>query len=240
MSIGSLGLAFVAGLLSILSPCVLPLLPIVFGTAASEHRAGPVALAGGVVLSFVGIGLFVGAIGYAIGLDSDVFRNAGALLMALVGLVLLAPPLQLRLVTAGGPISDWADRRFSIVRGRGLGGQFGIGLLLGAVWSPCAGPTLGAAIALAAQGASLGQVGATMLAFGFGAAIPQVGLGLISRHSMARWRERLLDGGKSAKAVLGAILVLLGLSIVSGFDKRIETVIVGASPEWLTSLTTRF
>ena len=74
MSIGALGLSFLAGLLSILSPCVVPLLPIVLGTAASEHRFGPVALAGGVTLSFVAIGLFVATIGFGMGLDSDAFR----------------------------------------------------------------------------------------------------------------------------------------------------------------------
>jgi cytochrome c biogenesis protein CcdA len=240
MSIGVFGLAFLAGVLSILSPCVLPLLPIVFGAAASEHRAGPLALASGVVLSFVSIGLFVGVIGYAIGLDNDVFRNAGALLMMLVGGVLFAPALQVRLATAGGPISDWADRRISSIQTRGLAMQFGVGFLLGAVWSPCAGPTLGVAIALATQGRSLVHVGATMLFFGAGAAAPLLGLGLISRQMLSRWRERLLSGGKAAKAALGAVLILVGLLIVSGLDKKLEAALVAASPAWLTTLTTTF
>ena len=240
MSASTLGLAYLAGLLSILSPCVLPLLPIVFGTAASEHRAGPLALAGGVALSFVAIGLFVATVGFAIGLDGDVFRTAASILMILVGIVLAMPTLQLRLATAGGPVSNWADQRINSIQSRGLGGQFAIGLLLGAVWSPCAGPTLGAASVLAAQGSSLGQVGATMLSFGIGAATPLVGIGLISRSALARWRDRLLSGGKSAKTILGLLLVLLGISIVSGFDKMLEAWLVDISPAWLTSLTTRF
>lgn len=81
MAFGAMGLAFVAGLLSILSPCVLPLLPIVFGTAASEHRSGPIALAGGVALSFVVIGLFVATVGFSLGLDGNLFRTAAAILM---------------------------------------------------------------------------------------------------------------------------------------------------------------
>ena len=74
MSIGTLGLAFLAGLLSILSPCVLPLLPIVLGAATSEHRLGPIFLAAGVALSFVAIGLFIATIGFGLGLDGDAFR----------------------------------------------------------------------------------------------------------------------------------------------------------------------
>ena len=113
MEFGSAGLAFLAGLLSILSPCVLPLLPIVLGTAAAEHRLAPAALAGGVALSFVAIGLVVATIGYGIGLDGDVFRIAAAVLMILVGTVLAVPTLQVSVATAGGPVSDWADRHLS-------------------------------------------------------------------------------------------------------------------------------
>jgi cytochrome c biogenesis protein CcdA len=156
MAIGTFGLAFLAGLLSILSPCVLPLLPIVLGAAASEHRIGPAALAGGVALSFVSIGLFVATAGFAIGLDGDVFRTFAAIFMIGIGVVLAMPTLQMRLAAAGGPISGWADEWINSVQPRGVSGQFGIGLLLGAVWSPCVGPTLGAASVLAAQGNSAG------------------------------------------------------------------------------------
>ncbi len=143
MALGSLGLAFLAGLLSVLSPCVLPLLPIVFGAAASEHRMGPAALAAGVVLSFVAIGLFVATVGFALGLDGDVFRTVGAILMIGVGVVLAMPSLQVRLATAGGPISNWADHRANAVQSRGPAGQFAIGLLLGAVWSSLRRPNAG-------------------------------------------------------------------------------------------------
>src|SRR5271156_2413651 len=106
MSSASLGLAFVAGLLSILSPCVLPLVPIVFATAASGHRYGPLALAAGVTLSFVAIGLFVATIGFSLGFDGGTFRVVGAALLIIAGLVLALPPLQARLALAGG--ASWA------------------------------------------------------------------------------------------------------------------------------------
>jgi cytochrome c biogenesis protein CcdA len=240
MTFGATGLAFLAGLLSILSPCVLPLLPIVFATAAGEHRGGPAALACGVALSFVAIGLFVATVGFGLGLDGDLFRTVAAALMIGIGAILMVPSLQMRLAAAGGPVSGWADSQIGAIKSRGLAGQFGIGLLLGAVWSPCVGPTLGAASVLAAQGASLGQVATVMMAFGIGTALPLVGIGLLSRQAMMRWRSRLIAGGKTAKILLGAILVLLGLMIVTGLDKRLETVLVDASPAWLTNLTTHF
>ena len=238
--IATLGLAFLAGLLSILSPCVLPLLPLVLGAAASEHRWGPVALAAGLALSFVSIGLFVATIGFSVGLDGGVFRTAGAILLLTIGVVLIVPRLQAGFAVAAGPASNWAEQRFSGFSKAGLWGQFGVGLLLGAVWSPCVGPTLGAASVLAAQSRDLGRVALTMALFGIGAAMPLLLLGLLSRETIMRWRGMLTGAGAAAKSSLGLILVVTSLAVLLGLDKAIETALVDASPEWLTTLTTRY
>ena len=240
MSSTTLGLAFLAGLLSILSPCVLPLVPIVFGTAASEHRLGPLALAAGVTLSFVAIGLFLATVGFSLGIDGGAIRVAGAVMLIVAGLVLASPPLQTRLALAGGAVGGWADGPMRGLSSRGLGGQFGVGLLLGAVWSPCAGPTLGAATVLAAQSGHTGGAALTMASFGVGAAVPLALAGLASRSVFVRWRGALLNGGKSLKFLMGLALVVIGVGIVSGLDRQVETWLVAASPEWLTRLTTRF
>lgn len=231
-------LALAAGALSILSPCVLPLLPIILGTAVAEHRLGPAALALGLALSFTAIGLFVATIGFAIGLDGGVFRLVGAGLMAALGIVLIAPALQTQLAVAGGPLGDWAQRRFGTVDGKGWTGQFFVGLLLGAVWSPCVGPTLGAASVLAAQGRDLPQVALTMALFGLGAALPLLLLGMLSRSAMMALRGRLMTAGKRAKQALGALLLGAALFIATGTDKAVETWLVDVSPAWLTALTT--
>lgn len=236
----TLGLAFLAGILSVLSPCVLPLLPLVLGAAASEHRLGPAALAAGLALSFVAIGLFVATIGFSLGLDTDVFRTVAAVLLVLLGLVLIVPAAQTRLAVAAGPVSNWTENRFGGFSTTGLLGQFGVGLLLGAVWSPCVGPTLGAASLLASQGRDLGTVALTMFLFGVGAALPLVVLGTLSREVLVRWRERMMSAGKGLKAALGLILVVSGAVILSGYDKALETTLVNASPGWLTALTTSF
>lgn len=138
------------------------------------------------------------------------------------------------------PLSAWIEARFGGAQGVGLLGQFGIGLLLGAVWSPCVGPTLGAASVLAAQGKDIAQVALTMMLFGLGAAVPLLVLGTLSREVMMAWRGGIAGAGRTGKAVLGAALVLIGVLILSGADKRLETVLVQHSPEWLTRLTTRF
>jgi cytochrome c biogenesis protein CcdA len=240
MATSSLVLAFIAGVLSILSPCVLPILPVVLGAAASDHKLGPVALVTGLSISFVTIGLFIATVGHSIGLNEEVFRYVAAVLIITIGAVLLLPALQTRLAVASGPITNWTDQRFGNIRGSGLSGQFWIGVLLGAVWSPCVGPTLGAASLLAAQGRDLPQVSITMFAFGVGAALPLLALGLFSREAVMRWRNQLLSAGRSVKVALGLLFVAIGALVLSGFDKSIETELVNASPQWLTDLTTRF
>lgn len=237
---GSLGLALLAGIVSTLSPCVLPLLPLVLGAASSEHRLGPLALTAGLALSFTVIGLFVATIGFGIGLDTAVFRAVAAMAMVTVGVVLLVPAFQVRLATAAGPVSGWIEGRGRGLRTSGAPGQFALGLLLGAVWTPCVGPTLGAASLLAARGESLGAVALVMATFGIGAALPLLVLGQVSRAAMLRLRDRLTRAGQGGKTILGGLLLLVGLLVLSGLDKQVEAALVNASPDWLTNLTTRF
>jgi cytochrome c-type biogenesis protein len=232
--------AGLAGVLSTLSPCVLPILPIVLGAAAGEHRMGPVALAAGLALSFVAIGMFVATVGFSVGLSGDVFRIAAAVLMIAMGAVLAVPALSARVAVAGGPAGNWIDNRLGGFSTAGLPGQFGLGLLLGAVWSPCVGPTLGAASILASRGENLVQVATTMLAFGIGAGLPLILLGMMSREALSRWRTRLLAAGAGGKMILGGVLVTAGLLVLTGLDKQIETAILNVMPTWLSTLTTRY
>ncbi len=240
MSAATLGLALLAGALSVLSPCVLPLVPVVLGAAANRHRLGPVALAAGLAVSFTAIGLFVATIGFAAGLDTGVFRTVAAILLIGAGAVLLVPRLQEQFALAAAPVSNWAGSYADSVTPGGLPGQFGLGFLLGAVWSPCVGPTLGAASVLAAKGEDLFQVALTMLAFGIGVALPLMLLGVLSREALMRWRGRLIETGKAGKTVLGLALIAVGVLVATNLDKRLEAFLVDASPEWLTQLTTRF
>ena len=240
MAVGSIALALLAGILSVLSPCVLPILPIVLGAAASRHRLGPVALAAGLSVSFVVLGLFLATAGHAIGFSTDALRPIAAVLIIVIGAVLMLPPLQAKLAMASGPIATWTDRRFGDRQGTGLAAQFWIGTVLGAVWSPCVGPTLGAASLLAAQGRDLLQVALTMLAFGVGAALPLLALGLVSREVMLRWRQSLLSAGHGMKTALGALFIVIGAFVLLGLDKTIEAILVDVSPQWLIDLTTRF
>jgi len=238
--IGTYGLAYLAGMLSTLSPCVLPLIPIVLGSAITAHRFGAIALTAGLMLSFTVLGIAIASVGASLGLDDTVFRNIGALLLIAVGIVLIVPTLQARLALATSGASGAGQALLSKIRLEGIRGQFLIGLVLGLVWSPCVGPTLGAAITLASQGRDLLKIPLLMAIFGLGAGTPMLVLGALSRSMMLKFRGKLQSAGSLGKAVLGGIVLLLGIFTLTGWDKNLETLVVQISPDWLITLTTRF
>jgi cytochrome c biogenesis protein CcdA len=238
--LGSYGFGFLAGLLSTLSPCVLPLVPILLGSATSVHPRAPLALAGGLAISYATIGTALAWAGTALDLDTGLFRYIGAAVLGLLGLVMMSNSLQQRFAMATSGLGDAGNSLMSRIQPDGLWGQFVIGLVLGVVWSPCVGPTLGAAVVLAGQGSHLTQAASLMGVFGIGAALPVVALAYISRGTLAKVRGKLMLAGKTGKILMGAVLIGIAGLILSGADKVIEAWLVNHSPTWLTALTTRF
>ena len=236
-ALSTYGLSLAAGALSTLAPCVLPLVPILVGSALMTHRLGPYALAAGLALSFTAVGVFIASIGVAIGLDQEIFRIIAASLLMLFGVILLSTALQERFAAVASGLSGSGNALLNRASADSLAGQFSLGVLLGVVWSPCVGPTLGATITLASQGQDLTHVALTMALFGLGAGIPLILLGLLSRQALAKFRNRLFAAGKAGKKVLGALLLLLGIAIITGADQQFETFILQISPDWLVRLT---
>ena len=232
----ALALAFVAGVLTALSPCVLPLLPLVVGSAA-RNRYGPVALAAGFVTTFTIIGVLLASLGTALGLSDTIVRSASAALMVAAGVLMLSQRLQEAVAHWMSPLAS-ASARLSARSDDGVGAQFFIGALLGGVWSPCVGPTLGAALGLAAQGNTVIRAAATMGAFGLGAATLLLAAGYASRVMIGQ-RLRLLQAGASARLAFGIVLVLVGGAVASGFDKAIESAVLAQLPQWWIDLLAR-
>jgi cytochrome c biogenesis protein CcdA len=175
-ALGHLALSFGAGALSTLSPCVLPILPILLFGVLERHAWGPLALAAGLSASFAGVGTVIASVGFSIGLDPSALRLAIAALMTGLGIILLVPALQGRLATVATPVATKGQTLLDRIQPSGIAGQFVLGALLGVIWSPCLGPTLGAAIGLAAQGDNVGAAAATMISFGLGAVTPILAL----------------------------------------------------------------
>jgi cytochrome c biogenesis protein CcdA len=238
--LGSYGFGFLAGLLSTLSPCVLPIIPILLGSATNAHPRAPLALAGGLAISYAVIGTGLAWAGSALDIDASIFRNIGAAILGLLGLVLMSGSLQQRFASATSGMGDAGNSLISWMNLDGIWGQFAIGLVLGVVWSPCVGPTLGAAVVLASQGSHLPQVALLMGVFGVGAVFPVLALAYVGRGAMMKMRGKLMQAGKIGKMILGAVMIALAAMILSGADKQVESWLVDHSPAWLTNLTTRF
>lgn len=238
LSISTLGLSFIAGLLSLLSPCVLPIIPILLASAISTHKCGPYALAAGLTLSFTLIGVTLASFGTILGLEQEAFRKFTAILLVLFGVVLMSSYLQARFAIWSTSVGATGQDLLNKISTDSLLGQFVIGLFLGIVWSPCVGPTLGAAITLASQGQELSQLGLVMFFFGLGAGLPLVVLGKLSQASLLKVRNRLFKAGKLGKQIFGALLLISGLLILTGTDKIVEAAILNSAPSWLIALTT--
>jgi cytochrome c-type biogenesis protein len=236
----SYGLALLAGLLSTLSPCVLPIVPILLGSAMNAHRRAPIALALGLAISYATIGTALAWAGTALELNSELVRRMGAALLGIFALVILSSSLQQRFAEATSGIGNAGNQLLSRLRLNGLYGQFVVGLVLGMIWSPCVGPTLGVAIVLASQGEHLAGSAALMGLFGVGATLPIMILGYISRSVMMNVRERLLQAGRVGKVALGSAMLLIAVATISGRDRQGEAWLVNHSPAWLTNLTARF
>ena len=229
--------AYIAGALTLINPCVLPLLPIVIASAFQSSRYGPVALAGGLTASFAIVGVGVTAFGYLLGIDDHIVNRAAALIMIGFGVVLVLPRAQGWLSGFAAPLASGANDQLERGEGASGFGQFGIGVLLGAVWSPCIGPTLGGAISLAASGADLVEATLTMLAFGIGVSTILIALAYGSREALSARKARLGRWMPWAKPVRGVTLMIIGVAIVFHCDRVIESWLLDIMPIWLQDLS---
>ena len=225
--------AYFAGTLTLINPCVLPLLPVVIAAAFQGSRLGPLMLAIGLTISFAVIGVGVTAFGHLAGIDGGLINRVAAMVMVLFGVVLLVPRAQALLARAASPLASRANVGIDRVQGAGAAGQLAVGVLLGAVWSPCVGPTLGGAIGLAASGEHLGQAGITMIAFGIGVSTVLMALAYGSREVLHARRERLMGWMPWAKPAMGATLLVVGIAILFHLDRMIESRLLDLMPGWL-------
>jgi cytochrome c biogenesis protein CcdA len=237
--LGNLALGYAAGALSTLSPCVLPILPIVLFGAIERHAWGPVALAAGLSTSFAAVGIAIALVGFSIGVDPSTLRLAIAGLLAGMGAVILIPAFQGRFATIAAPIATGGQNLLDRIQPSGLGGQFGLGALFGVIWSPCSGPTLGAAVGLAAQGDNVGTAAAIMISFGFGAATPILALAYGSRQAILARRDWLARVSHIGKPLTGAAFIGIGAFVLTGLDKTVEAFLTRVMPDWLLTVTTR-
>lgn len=193
-------LAFVAGVLTVGAPCVLPMLPVVLGASVGQRgRWRPVFIALGFALAFGAVALAFNAASQAVGLSQELLRQLAIGMLLVFGTLMLWPrPFQWLAMQMSGPlnrVSGLGDRA-----GSGNLGGLVLGLSLGALWTPCAGPVLGSILALVATSGSSGQAVTLVAFYALGAALPMLaiaygGQALTTRvRQFARHAHRLQQG----------------------------------------------
>ncbi|NBO76456.1 MAG: hypothetical protein EBV28_05485 [Betaproteobacteria bacterium] len=212
----------------------------VLGGALQENRWAPVALGLGMASSFAALGLFVGTLGAELGVDSDSVRTVGGVLLLMLAGVLLLPGLQERFSLWMTPLATGAQNWSSRLSGASWASAFGLGAVLGLVWSPCSGPLLISALTLVASEG--GAVRGVMIlgGFGLGAALPLVAVAYASRAGFLRARNWLLAHIATLKKAFAALLAVMGVAILTGYDKVWEAAVLRILPEGWLRLTTWF
>jgi len=216
------GIAFLAGIVTAISPCVYPVLPIVFAGGASGGRRRPYAIIAGLVVTFIVSLLFVGWLLDELGLPKDVLRNVSIGFLLLFAATLLVPPLARAIER---PLV-----RFSRRPSGDLGGGFLLGASLGLLFVPCGGPVLGF---ITTQTASLagGQRVGLAVAYALGAAVPMLFLAIGAQRAASRMRALSLQRPQ-VRAALGALMAVSALLIALDVDKTLQTKI-GDYTSWL-------
>lgn len=231
--------AYIAGLLTLINPCVLPVLPLVLTSALQSSKWGPAALAAGMSLTFITLGLFVASFGTALGIDDVIISQAAAVLMVGFGVVLLIPQLSSRFANITGGFAANADAKIDTLD-RGLRGQFLGGMLLGAVWTPCVGPTLGAALSYAATGGTIWSALVTMIFFAMGVSTIIFALGYGARSALQRRQALMRKIADKSRPILGVVFVVVGLAIIFRLHHVIELWALENLPLWLLDLSVRY
>ncbi len=233
--------AYAAGLLTLINPCVLPVLPIVLASGLQNHLHAPAAIAFGMSLSFVILGLGVATLGFTLGIRPDDVARYGAIAMITFGIIMFIPRFGNIFIGATSGMAALADGQMNTVQSSpqndGLRGQFLGGALLGAVWSPCIGPTLGGAVALASQGQSLGRAGIIMLFFALGVSTLIVALGYGARAALMRRQASLRRIAAISKPLMGIVFVFVGSAILLKWHHYAEAWALQHLPYWLTDLS---
>jgi cytochrome c biogenesis protein CcdA/thiol-disulfide isomerase/thioredoxin len=233
--------AFVSGIITILSPCILPVLPIVLAGGSSGGKARPFGVISGFVVSFSFFTLALSAIVQALGVPADAMRYVAIALIVIFGLVMLIPKLFAGFEIA---VSRIASRGSGAGSGRGISkpkagfwGGIPVGLSLGLVWTPCVGPIMASVISLAlSQKVDGGSIFVT-LAYTVGTAIPMLAIMLGGRALIAKVPALSRNAG-GIQRVFGVVMILMGVALAFQWDRQVQTAVLRAFPSYGAGLTT--
>lgn len=228
--------AFLAGVITILSPCILPILPIILSSSVGGKetgRARPIGVVTGFVLSFTFFTLFLSTIVRISGISADSLRIAAVVIVAGFGLSLLIDPVQVWVETLFSRIANLVPQGNTR---SGFSAGLLVGFSLGLLWTPCVGPILASVISLAlAETLTVNAVLIT-LAYSLGTAIPML-LIMVGGRKLLQSVPWLVQNTQKIQKAFGILMILTAIGILTGVDRQFQTFILDRFPQYGTSLT---
>ena len=224
-------LAIAAGFLTILAPCILPVLPFLLGTSGGRSKWRPVAIVGGFVGSFAIIGAALATAGTFLGISNDALRTLAGVLLLLFGAALLFGKTYEKLTASIAPMLQrlGADVSKTSAARKDAASGLVVGASLGLVWAPCAGPILGTILTLAAREGDYLTTMLLFLAYAIGAGIPMLAIA----YGSNRLQARLQSVGKwhtTLNHVFGILVILTAIAILTGYDRVLQAALLEIIP----------
>jgi cytochrome c biogenesis protein CcdA/thiol-disulfide isomerase/thioredoxin len=226
--------SFIAGFVTILSPCILPVLPIVLsGSLVGGHRR-PLGIVTGFILSFSLFTLFLSVIVRATGISSELLRNISVVIVLLFGLSLLLPNFQILIEKLFTRLSSLVSRNSA--GSTGFWSGLVLGLSLGLVWTPCVGPIIASVITLAAANSVNGAAILITFAYASGTAIPMLAITYGGRQLLQKvpW---LLRNTANIQKTFGVLMILTAIALFFGFDRTFQVALLEKFPQYGAGLT---
>lgn len=212
----STGLALLGGVLTVLSPCILPILPVLVGRSLQSHTYGPVALVAGLVGGFALAGSLLGVTAAWFTGLANILRNGAIALLLFLGLLTIFPSWSYRLFSYLR-VGNWMKKPVRI----GLWGEFWLGTQLGLLWTPCAGPVLGGILVLAAVNHQVAGAFGLLVAYGLGAALPLLAIAYGGR-TLSQRLLNLRSHSAMLQRVGGVMIVATAIAILLGWDVQVQ------------------
>jgi cytochrome c biogenesis protein CcdA len=228
--------AFLAGIVTILSPCILPILPIILSTTLGANKidtARPIGVVTGFVFSFTFFTLFLATLVTLSGISADVLRLFSVVIIAGFGLSLLIPQFQLLIEKLFTKLTTFAPKT---KQRTGFAGGVVVGLSLGLLWTPCVGPILASVISLAITGAVTLDAGIITFAYAIGTAIPMF-LIMWGGQSALRRVPWLLSNTATIQKAFGVLMVITAVGIFFNIDRQFQNYVLDTFPQYGTELT---
>jgi cytochrome c biogenesis protein CcdA len=212
-----IALAFAAGLLTAAAPCILPLLPVLLGASIGrQDRWRPLFLAAGFIIAFSGFAILFGSFSTVLGLSHDTLRTVSVILLGSFGVLLLWPQPYERLMTRFHGLLSFADNIVARA-GSGNAGGLVVGLALGVLWTPCAGPVLGSILTLIATSENLAHAALLLVIYAVGAGIPILLIAYGGQYATTQVR-RLAPYTVALQRTFGAAVLLVALAFYTQYD----------------------